>query len=409
MANSGQVSAEDLIWKQGMAEWVKAGSAKGLFSTASQQTSASAAKGLCVTAKDSGTDATALIVVPSSPTELVVANGSSSPLQTTPDAVERWGWHAGNATHPATSLSDLYRMYVAGQLAKTDLVWVCDVSSDRKITNEVEAGILLTASMATPTDGETSWLVERKGKSHGPYSIKLVARAYANEKLDDDTVIIRHGCRPVTAGRLFNPEYDHHVDDDVEPQPEQQESSRKQKAVLLTLVIGTVLLYAFWQTPKLFSSWIFWNWIACIVILPAMLHKQSMADGTWPTLGEVVLRTLLSYTAGTALGFVCLIGTYLALGVPLVEADKWFPKWAIIATSIGVAFIPPRLSVLAALFAGTAFILVRMTHDRRHGLCHECQGTGYCWPCRGAGCGRCMFTGHCGGCLGTGGQSRMIS
>jgi hypothetical protein len=41
MASSGQIAANDLIWKQGMAEWVQASSAKGLFSTASQKPSAS--------------------------------------------------------------------------------------------------------------------------------------------------------------------------------------------------------------------------------------------------------------------------------------------------------------------------------------------------------------------------------
>jgi hypothetical protein len=40
MATSGRIAAEDLIWKQGMAEWVQASSAKGLFSTASRKPSA---------------------------------------------------------------------------------------------------------------------------------------------------------------------------------------------------------------------------------------------------------------------------------------------------------------------------------------------------------------------------------
>ena len=395
MAASGAITPETLVRKGEGQQYVKASAVKGLF----------------VTAKDSVTHSTALIVVPPSTTKLVVANSSSSPLQTAPDAVEMWGWHAQNTTHPATSLSDLHRMYVAGQLAETDLVWVCDVSSDQKITNEVEAGILFTAGMAAPPDGETSWLVERKGKSHGPHTIKRIARRYDNEKLDDDTVIVRHGCCPLTAGQLFNAECDRHVDDDEEPQPEPVELHHKQQAVLVTLIIGTVILYACWQTPKVFSSWIFWNWVVCVVILPAMLHRQSMAGGVWRTLGEVVLRTLLSYTAGAALGlFVGAVGIGIALNaLGFVRPDvEWFLKWGIVLTSIGVAFIPPLLSVLAALFAGTAVILMRSTYDRKHGLCPECQGTAYCWPCRGAGCGRCMWTGSCAKCLGTGGQMMQL-
>jgi hypothetical protein len=277
------------------------------------------------------------------------------------------------------------------------------------------------------------WFIIRGSKQHGPVADAKLRQLAVNGKLLPDDIVRREDMpsgskakdikglfplpidglpagtpsptSPVNSSR--SDQYDHHVDEDDEQQPEQRNFTHKQKAVAATLIFGTLLLYACWQTPKLFSSWIFWNWVACVVILPAMLHEQSMAGGAWRTLGEVVLRSLLSYTAGAALGFfVGAIGINIALGAlgfvpPTVE---WFLKWGIVLTSTGVAFIPPRLSVLAALFAGTAFILMRSTYDRKYGLCPECQGTGYCWPCRGAGCGRCIWTGGCGKCLGTGGQ-----
>jgi hypothetical protein len=66
--------------------------------------------------------------------------------------------------------------------------------------------------------------------------------------------------------------------------------------------------------------------------------------------------------------------------------------------------------LLAATIA-SVFMANRMTTSRTAGLCLRCEGTGYCYVCRGqrvhigGRCLDCLGTGLCGECSGTGGRS----
>ena len=113
------------------------------------------------------------------------------------------------------------------------------------------------------------------------------------------------------------------------------------------------------------------------------------------------------FSAGFLGGVLLLILMALLRGGPS-EGD--LPVGFVI-TTLPTLLIPNRLDVLGRATSTILSIASQATTSRSAGLSPKCQGTGYCYVCRGQGvhlggdCFECMTLGQCVECSGTGGRS----
>lgn len=172
---------------------------------------------------------------------------------------------------------------------------------------------------------------------------------------------------------------------------------RKAVAIFTSMTLVYLIFKNGFRDTEPGSSLLYWEWVFCALIIPAVIYHASMATSVIEVGLEIVARSLIFLLVGFASG--CLIGFCLLLFN--VDIDRSFPIGFGIG-ALGIAFLPPKLELLSAVAQMAFYTMNAKTRGPRGGVCTRCHGTSICQICLGRGdCGRCLG-GRCQECSGTG-------
>lgn len=176
----------------------------------------------------------------------------------------------------------------------------------------------------------------------------------------------------------------------------------KAKATVIGISIAMALVLRALFGVFSLSPW-FCYWAGVCFLLPAVLWQGSMCGTTLHNLAEVLLRNLLFFIGGV-LGVVGIGMIVLNMMLNIITDKDTAAAVGFVVGSLPAGLLAPNMEVLLAVAAPLMHVFNKgMTQAASDGSrCRRCEGTGYCYVCRGTGCPQCRDTGECFYCVGTG-------